>query len=86
MKTDEKNPQDWLFLARERLQAADALFQSLGITYSGVELLQESVERFLKAYLIRDGNCRRFIIFPPCWIMRLLSTAGSRPTQISAKI
>jgi HEPN domain-containing protein len=52
MKTDEKNPQDWLFLARERLQAADALFLSLGVTYSGVELLQESVERFLKAYLI----------------------------------
>lgn len=47
MKTDEKNPQDWLFLARERLQAADALFQSLGITYSGVELLQEAVERYL---------------------------------------
>ncbi len=55
MKTDEKNPQDWLFLARERLQAADALFLSLGATYSGVELLQESVERFLKAYLISKG-------------------------------
>jgi HEPN domain-containing protein len=55
MKTDEKNPKDWLFLARERLQAADALFQSLGATYSGVELLQESVERFLKAYLIGKG-------------------------------
>ena len=55
MKTDEKNPQDWLYLARERLQAADALFLSLGATYSGVELLQESVERFLKAYLISRG-------------------------------
>ena len=55
MKTDEKNPDDWLFLARERLQAADALFQSLGATYSGVELLQEAVERFLKAYLISRG-------------------------------
>lgn len=55
MKTDEKNPDDWLFLARERLQAADALFKSLGATYSGVELLQEAVERFLKAYLISKG-------------------------------
>jgi HEPN domain-containing protein len=55
MKTQEKNPQDWLFLARERLTAADALFQSLGATYSGVELLQEAVERFLKAYLISKG-------------------------------
>jgi len=55
MKTDEKNPDDWLFLARERLQAADALFQALGATYSGVELLQEAVERFLKAYLISRG-------------------------------
>jgi len=24
MKTDENNPHDWLFLARERLRAADA--------------------------------------------------------------
>lgn len=55
MKTDESNPQDWLFLARERLRAADVLFQSLGATYSGVELLQEAVERFLKAYLISKG-------------------------------
>jgi len=31
------------------------LFLSLGATYSGVELLQESVERFLKAYLISRG-------------------------------
>ena len=55
MKTDEKNPDDWMFVARERLQAADALFLSLGATYSGVELLQEAVERFLKAYLINKG-------------------------------
>jgi len=55
MKTDEKNPQDWLFLARERLEAADAVFQSLGATYSGIELLQEAVERFLKAFLISKG-------------------------------
>jgi HEPN domain-containing protein len=55
MRTNEKNPDDWMFLARERLQSADALFQALGPTYSGVELLQEAVERFLKAYLISQG-------------------------------
>jgi len=55
MKTNEHNPQDWLLLARERLTAADALFQSLGSTLSGIELLQESIERFLKGYLISKG-------------------------------
>jgi HEPN domain-containing protein len=55
MKTDETNPHDWLLLARERLEAADALFQVRGPTFSGVELLQEAVERYLKAYLITRG-------------------------------
>lgn len=55
MSTDETNPHDWLFLARERLAAADALHASLGTTLSGVELLQESVERYLKGYLIGKG-------------------------------
>ena len=55
MKTNEKNPADWLLLAHERLTAADALFQALGGTLSGVELLQEGIERFLKGYLISKG-------------------------------
>lgn len=42
-------------LARERLEAADVLFAALGARFSGVELLQEAVERFLKAYLISKG-------------------------------
>jgi hypothetical protein len=49
VRTDENNPQDWLYLARERLQAADAVHAQQGATLSAVELLQESVERFLKA-------------------------------------
>jgi HEPN domain-containing protein len=55
MKTDETNPHDWLILARERLTSADALFQSLGATLSGIELLQEAIERFLKGFLISKG-------------------------------
>jgi len=55
VKTDETNPYDWLFLARERLHAADALYLAIGTSLSGVELLQESVERFLKAFLISQG-------------------------------
>lgn len=55
MRTSEHNPQDWLFLAEERLRAADALFAHERATLSGVELLQESVERFLKAFLLSRG-------------------------------
>ena len=55
MRTDETNPLDWLILARERLTSADALFQSLGATLSGIELLQEAIERFLKGFLISKG-------------------------------
>ena len=55
MRTDETKPGDWLFLAKERLVAADVLRVALGATYSGIELLQESVERYLKGYLISRG-------------------------------
>lgn len=55
MKTDESNPADWFWLARERLESADALIESRGICLSAVELLQESVERYLKGYLISVG-------------------------------
>jgi HEPN domain-containing protein len=55
LSTDETNPRDWLFLARERLAAADALHASMGATLSGVELLQEAIERYLKGYLISKG-------------------------------
>ena len=55
MKTDEANPADWFWLAKERLESADALIESRGICLSAVELLQESVERYLKGYLISRG-------------------------------
>jgi HEPN domain-containing protein len=57
MKTDETNPQDWFFLARERLAAADAVRQTCGAGSSAVELLQEAVERYLKGFLIGSGWC-----------------------------
>lgn len=55
MRTSETNPSDWLLLAEERLTAADTLFQALGGTLSCIELLQESLERYLKGYLISKG-------------------------------
>lgn len=55
MKTAETNPDDWLLLAKERLDAADALYQARGACYSAVELLQEAVERYLKGFLVAKG-------------------------------
>ena len=55
MKTDENNPQDWFLLAKERLEKADALFAQFGASYSGVELLQEAIERYLKGFLVAGG-------------------------------
>lgn len=55
MKTDESNPRDWLFLAKERLESADTLAVQRGPSYSVVELLQEAVERYLKGYLVSRG-------------------------------
>src|SRR5438309_11053139 len=55
MKTDEANPQDWFLLAAERLSAADVLYAQSGSTYSGIEILQEAVERYLKGFLIAKG-------------------------------
>ena len=52
MKTRENNPSDWILLAEERLQSADALIQARGVCYSAIELLQESIERYLKGFLI----------------------------------
>lgn len=55
MKTDERNPDDWFLLAKERLKSADALWTQFGPSYSGVELLDEAVERYLKGYLVANG-------------------------------
>ena len=56
MQTNEKNPQDWLLLASERLRSADTLVHAGGVCYSSVELLQEAVERYLKGYLIAQAG------------------------------
>jgi HEPN domain-containing protein len=55
MKTDETNPADWFMLAQERLEKADALYKQFGASYTGVELLQEALERYLKGHLIGKG-------------------------------
>jgi len=55
MKTCEANPDDWMFLAKERLRAADLLQAAAGTSLSCIELLQESVERFLKGWLVGRG-------------------------------
>jgi len=55
VKTDETNPNDWFLLTRERLDAADAVRNACGACNSSVELLQESVERYLKGFLIGKG-------------------------------
>jgi HEPN domain-containing protein len=54
-KSNETDPADWIYLAADRLNAADLLWQHEGLTPSGIELLQEAVERYLKAYLIANG-------------------------------
>jgi hypothetical protein len=55
MKTDATNPAHWFMFGEERLRAADALFPSFEATPPVVELLQKSVERYLKGYLIARG-------------------------------
>jgi HEPN domain-containing protein len=55
MITREDNPDHWFLLGRERLESADVLVKARGPCYSSVELLQESVERYLKGYLIGRG-------------------------------
>ena len=54
-QTDDKNPADWFAFAEERLRAADVLWEHQGLTASGIETLQEAVERYLKGYLIAKG-------------------------------
>ena len=54
-QTDELDPADWFAFATERLKTSDVVWASEGLTASGIELLQESVERLLKGYLIASG-------------------------------
>ena len=59
MKTDESNPQHWFWLAAERMSAADVLYAQSGSTFSGIEILHEGVERYLKGFLIGRGSSLR---------------------------
>jgi HEPN domain-containing protein len=55
MKTDPASPSDWFMMATDRLEKADALFERFGASWSGVELLHEGVERYLKGFLVSRG-------------------------------
>lgn len=55
MTTDPSNPGAWFLLAKDRLEKADALFVQFGASWSGVELLQEAAERYLKGFLVARG-------------------------------
>jgi HEPN domain-containing protein len=55
MITDPDNPSDWLLLARDRLEKADAIFERFEASWTGIELLHEAAERYLKGYLIHHG-------------------------------
>jgi len=54
-QTSDKDPADWFAFAGERIQSADVLREHDGLMPSGIESLQEGVERYLKGYLIAKG-------------------------------
>lgn len=54
-QTSEKDPADWFAMGEERIQSADLLWKHEGLTLSGIEILQEGVERYLKGYLVAKG-------------------------------
>ncbi len=54
-QTSANDPADWFAFAQERIQGADALRHHEGVTATGIETLQEGVERYLKGYLIAKG-------------------------------
>ncbi len=55
MNTSEDNPADWFLFGAERLKAADLIHRAEGPTWTGIELLQEAKERYLKGSLIGRG-------------------------------
>jgi len=54
-QSSESDPADWFYLASDRLKAADVLWAAEGSTPTGLELLQEAAERYLKGYLVAKG-------------------------------
>ena len=55
MNTSEDEPADWFRFGAERLRAADHIHRVEGATWTGIELLQEAAERYLKGWLIDCG-------------------------------
>ena len=55
MTTDPAVPSDWFLLAANRMEKADALHPQFGPSCSGVELLHEATERYLKGDLVGRG-------------------------------
>ena len=55
-QSDENDPHDWFYSAADRLRGADALWRMEGLTHSGIELLQEAMERYLKGYLVAKAG------------------------------
>jgi HEPN domain-containing protein len=53
-QTDDKDPADWFAFAEDRLRSADVLWNHEGLTATGIEILQEAVERYLKGYLVAN--------------------------------
>jgi len=51
-QSDETDPTDWFYLGADRLKVADLAWKHEGLTASGLELLQEAAERYLKGFLI----------------------------------
>jgi hypothetical protein len=54
-QTSEKDPADWFAFAEERIRVTDLIWKHEGLTLSGIECLQEGMERYLKGYLIAKG-------------------------------
>jgi HEPN domain-containing protein len=54
-KTSDRDPADWFAFGEERLRCVDVLWKSEGVTALGIEALQESIERYLKGFLIAKG-------------------------------
>ena len=54
-KTSDRDPADWFAFAEERMRSVDVLWKNEGLTAFGIEGLQESVERYLKGFLIAKG-------------------------------
>jgi HEPN domain-containing protein len=54
-KTSETNPADCFIMGEDRIKSADSLWKHDGLTMTGIESLQEGVERYLKGFLVAKG-------------------------------